>query len=182
MPTVSSPPQLVLLTLGASADPDGPARLLPVVAERLGALSGLPLQTIPEEGSPQAALAALHGCAGPWLAPLRVDPGLPLPGGHWAGALGAWRQPCLLVMPPSRLATGLPAAGHALLVRCGVPLAGLIQWGGSWDAGERRDDGLPWLGWLEAREPTEPDQPTDADAALLAALQRRWRALKALLA
>lgn len=172
----------MLLTLGAAADPDGPARLLPVVAERLGALSGLPLQTIPEDGSPQTALAALHGCTGPWLAPLPVDPGLPLPGGHWAEALGAWRQPCLLVMPPSRLATGLPAAGHALLARCGVPLAGLIQWGGRWDPGERLHDGLPWLGWLTARGPLEPDQPTAADMALLSALQGRWRSLMAVLA
>ncbi len=146
--TLSPLPTLVLLSLGASDDPNGPARLLPLVASRLAGLTGLPLAAIPDPGDASAALAQLCGQPGPWLAPLPLDPGLWLPGGSWAETLGAWRQPSLLAVPASQLATGLPAAATALLQRWNVPLAGLIQWEGLWDGASRRADGLPWLGRL----------------------------------
>ena len=120
--TLAPLPALVLLTLGSTQDPTGPARLLPAVATRLGALTGLPLATISDPGHAPVALARLTAQPGPWLAPLPLDPGLWLPGGNWAEALGAWRQPCLLAFAYNTLATGLPAAATALLERWGVPL------------------------------------------------------------
>jgi hypothetical protein len=81
---------------------------------------------------------------------LPLDPGLVLQGfGHWAEALGAWRQPVLLLLAAEQLQTGLPAAMAALLDQWQVPLAGLVQAGGPWQPDLRRGDGLPWLGTLE---------------------------------
>ncbi|MBD2423745.1 hypothetical protein [Cyanobium sp. FACHB-13342] len=121
---------------------------------------------------PQLALAPLAQ-QGPGLVPLPLDPGLPLPGvGHWAEALGAWRQPVLLLLAGDQLHSGLPAAMVALLLQWQVPLAGLVQWGGSWDREARRADGLPWLGWL----PPEGAELDGAERGQLArALELRWR-------
>jgi hypothetical protein len=78
----------------------------------------------------------------------------------------------VLLLAGDQLDSGLPAAMVALLHQWQVPLAGLVQWGGAWDAEARRGDGLPWLGWL-APEGGEPD---DAEPGQLArALERRWR-------
>jgi len=181
------PPRLLLVSLGAPRDPDGPAQLLPAVAARLSGLSGLPLQGVSPHQEAGEALAALQACPGAWLAALPWDPGVWRNGGSWAEALGAWRQPCLLVISGSRLDSGLPAAGAALLERWGVPLAGLIQWQGCWDEAGRRCDGLPWLGRLGAGDEEGPAalQPgaspadAEAEARLLAALRLRWRALEA---
>ncbi len=177
------PARLVLVALGAPADPAGPALLPPAVALRLEGLTGLPLRPVPDPAEPDAALAALSAAPGPWLAPLTVDPGLALPGGSWATALGAWRQPVLLLVGSAQLATGLPAAATALLQQQGVPLVGLIQWGEPWDEAERRRDGLPWLGWLDPQATAAPGPPRgDGEAALLAALELRWRRIQDLLA
>lgn len=185
------PPRLLLVSLGAPLDPDAPARLLPAVAARLSGLSGLPLQAVSTQQEPGETLAALHALPGAWLAALPLDPGVWRSGGSWAEALGAWRQPCLLVIAGSRLDSGLPAAGAALLERWGVPLAGLIQWQGCWHEASRRCDGLPWLGRLGdggAEEPLahhlvgnseeEPDE-VEAEARLLSALRLRWSVLAA---
>ncbi len=103
----------------------------------------------PAWADPQGRLAALAQEPGPWLWPLAPDPGAFLgERGSWAEALGAWRQPCLLLIPAAAAATGPAAAYCALLQGQGVPLLGLIQWGGPWLAVDRRRDGLPWLGWL----------------------------------
>ena len=120
-----------------------------------------------------AAVAALQAEAGPplasalglpWGTPLAIEqppqslawslaeqgPGLVSQGfGHWAEALGAWRQPVLLLLAAEQLQTGLPAAMAALLDQWQVPLAGLVQAGGPWQPDLRRGDGLPWLGTLE---------------------------------
>jgi hypothetical protein len=167
--------RLVVATL-AAADP---ALLLPPVAQRLAALTGVPLVSIPAPGHPPQALAALAALGGGWLAPLPLDVGLSLEQGSWAEALGAWRQPTLLVWAAPQLATGLPAAATALMERWAVPLVGLLQWGGDWEGRGRRQDGLPWLGRL-AEQP-QADNGGEEEA-LLAALERRWRQRLALLA
>jgi len=89
----------------------------------------------------------------PALLGLPLDPGLPLVcGGHWAEALGAWRQPAVLVFSAEQLESGLPAAMTSLLKNWQVPLVGLVQWGEPWASAERRRDGLPWLGALQAEK------------------------------
>ncbi|MGB5136036.1 MAG: hypothetical protein WBN89_12765, partial [Prochlorococcaceae cyanobacterium] len=111
---------------------------------------------------------------GPRLVPLPRDPGHGLPaGGHWAEALGAWRQPVLVLFSPKQLNTGLPSATQALLDRWQVPCAGLLQWGGSWQSDQRRLDGLPWLGWL----PTQGSDDASEPETLRQALAQRWRQL-----
>jgi hypothetical protein len=138
----------------------------------LASALGLPWCEPLVDRPPQQALAPLAQ-QGPGLVPLPLDPGLPLPGaGHWAEALGAWRQPVVLLLAGAQLDSGLPAAMVALLHQWQVPLAGLVQWGGAWDAEARRGDGLPWLGWLAP----EGGKPHDAEPGQLArALERRWR-------
>ena len=172
-------PRLVLVALGCNDSPSGPAQLLPAVASRLERLTGLPACPIANTAKPASALAELLGQPGGWLAPLSLDPGLPLDDGSWAEALGAWRQPTLLVVEAPQLATGLPAAATALLERWGVPLVGLIQWGGCWDGERRRRDGLPWLGWLDplGGGPPAVPSPTEEEGMLLAALGSRWQRL-----
>jgi hypothetical protein len=141
----------------------------------------LQLECLPPLQDPQVdpatALAALAQRSGPaaWLQPLALDPGAWLgPGRGWADALGAWRQPTLLVVPGAAAGSGPAAAYRALLAMAGVPLVGLVQWGGAWLPGERRSDGLPWLGWLPAAE--EEAQETDW-AALRHHCLVSWQAL-----
>ncbi len=167
---------LLLVGLGTPSE----LTTLAVAAARLAAAADLTLRCLDRWEDPDAALGALAAggsAGGPartgrWLGALPLDPGLPLAaGGSWAEALGAWRQPALLVVRGEQIATGLPAAGTALLQRWQVPLVGLVQAGGDWSPGQRRRDGLPWLGWL----PAEGDADPEALQELLAVLQRRWR-------
>ena len=183
-------PRLVLVALASPEDPHGPSRLLPQVAWRLAGLTGVPVQPMTKPDFPSQALAPLVASPGAWIAPLPLDPGLWLPGGGWAEALGAWRQPTLLVVDQGQLATGMPAAATALLLGWNVPLLGLLQWGGSWDGGSRRRDGLPWLGRLaETADPVESAEAAVAaevtgdhgDQGVLLALNRRWSWLADLL-
>jgi hypothetical protein len=164
---------LLLVGLGLRRE----LELLAAVAGRLAAAEGVALRELAGSDDPDAGLAALTaGAAGPWLAALPLDPGLPLArGGSWAEALGAWRQPCLLVVRGEQMETGLPAAGAALLERWRVPLAGLVQVGGDWQPSERRRDGLAWLGWL----PESGAENEAAMAALQQVLRGRWRVLQA---
>jgi len=162
---------LVLLTAGTPSKVA--ARLGQAAAPLAGAL-GLELGAPLDPNDPQASLAALAAApgAGPRLVPLPRDPGHGLPaGGHWAEALGAWRQPVLVLFSAKQVSTGLPACTQALLDRWQVPCAGLLQWGGSWQREERRLDGLPWLGWLSPQDSTDPSQPERLRLAL--ALRRR---------
>lgn len=157
---------------------------LAAVAARLAAAEGVALRELAGTGDPDAALATLTaGAAGPWLAALPLDPGLLLErGGSWAEALGAWRQPCLLVVRGEQLDTGLPAAGAALLERWRVPLAGLVQVGGDWQPELRRRDGLSWLGWLPESGEASGEGSGEAEAAMAAlqqVLRGRWRVLHA---
>ncbi|MCX5949557.1 MAG: hypothetical protein NTY67_15750 [Cyanobacteria bacterium] len=196
---------LVLVGFGLAGAPPPAAMLpaamlpaamppLPAVAQRLAALLELPIHRLSPPGDPNAALAALAAaCAAlPVLAPgpgglglLEIDPGLSLPaGGSWVEALGAWRQPCVLVIAADQLGCGWPAAGTALLQRWGVPLLGLLQWGGAWDGPARRRDALPWLGlaadpgvsWAGERG-AGGDDSAEPEAPLVLVLKRRWQQL-----
>jgi hypothetical protein len=163
------PPALVLLAAGAAA---ALAALQGQAAPALAGVLGLPLLAPLDPLAPDAALAAL-AAGPPGLVPLPRDPGLPLADGrHWAAALGAWRQPALVLLAAEQLDTGLPAALTALLQQRQVPCLGLVQWGGSWRPEQRRLEGLPWLGWLSA--PTSDEQA----AALASACAARWAVLE----
>lgn len=163
------PPSLVLLTAGAAPALAGLQRQ---AAPALAAALGLPLREPLDPLAPDASLASL--AAGPTgLVPLPRDPGLPLADGrHWAAALGAWRQPALVLLAAEQLDTGLPAALSALLHQWQVPCLGLVQWGGSWQPEQRRLEGLPWLGWLTATA------EADGAAALASACAARWASLE----
>ncbi len=166
---------------------------LQAVAQRLSTLLALPTQRLSPLRDPNAALTALWAAGdgeaavaaprqagGPGgLVALEMDPGLALPaGGSWAEALGAWRQPCVLVIGADQLGCGWPAAGTALLQRWGVPLLGLLQWGGAWDGAARRGDGLPWLGIAAGDGATDGwDGGADPEADLAAVLALRWQRL-----
>ena len=166
--TISGPGLPHPLLLVAAGPAAAVAALQQQAGPQLSSALGLPwLQPLPHQ-VPHQALGLLAD-QGPGLVPLPVDPGLPLPGaaGHWAEALGAWRQPVLLVLAGDQLQSGLPAAMVALLRQWQVPLVGLVQWGGCWDPDARRGDGLPWLGGL-APGGVEPGE-------LARALERRWR-------
>ena len=130
-------------------------------------------------GDPAPLLAALASLEPGWLLPLPCDPGadLAVPG-CWADALAAWRQPTVLALPAPTPGTppGLARAYGALLQSAGVPLLGLVQLGGPWDAAARRQDGLSWLGCLPTGTPS--DASTELGLALRQACRRRWRALR----
>lgn len=182
--TVSETGAAGLLLAGSGRELDLAGRI-GAAAGRLADLGGWPLRPVCDALSPSLALAQLGGgrssrCPPAWLAVLAIDPGLPLQqGGSWAEALGAWRQPTALVLDADQLATGAPAAATALLRQWGVPLVGLIQWGGHWDPDARRRDGLPWLGGMAAGAAlTQPEAGSD-ERNLLASLGRRWSMLDA---
>ncbi len=132
----------------------GRAEALSGAAARLADRLSLPLHDLTAGATdPDAALAALAEQPGPWLAILAADPGQWQDwGGRWAETLGAWRQPAVLLIEAEEADTGHGAAYTALLERAGVPLLGLVQWGGVFAAGDRNRDGLPWLGGLRSPE------------------------------
>ncbi len=153
---------LVLVGAGSAA---AVAALQAEAGPSLASALGLPWREPLATEQPPHSLASLAD-HGPGLVPLPLDPGLALQGfGHWAEALGAWRQPVLLLLAAEQMKTGLPAAMTALLAQWRVPLGGLVQAGGPWQPDLRRGDGLPWLGTLE--------EPGD----LAAALALRWAVL-----
>ncbi len=71
-------------------------------------------------------------------------------GGSWLEALGAWRQPIVLMTIPTSSGDlpGFASAYKALCESLSVPLVGIVQIGGDWESLHRRLDGLPWCGWL----------------------------------
>lgn len=159
---------LPLLLVAAGTQSDVAARLgfaAPVLARELG-MPLLPgLAPLPH---PDQALGLLMDAgSGSGLSWLGLDPGMALSdGGTWAQALGAWRQPTLLLIDAAQLSTGMAAATTALLLQHDVPVRGLIQWGEPWQPEQRRRDGLPWLGSLGPE-----GQSPEGDLRLALALQ-----------
>ena len=77
-------------------------------------------------------------------------------GMNWLEALGAWRQPSVLVVYASSDGISGNALAYTALCReLSVPLLGLVQYGGEWEAEIRKLDGLPWCGWI-------PEEKSDA--------------------
>ena len=145
------PPPLILA-------PHGTAALEPLLAS-LGSRPGLRLGRLaapadlrgPHEGVDLLAPAAGH------------DPVA------WVEDLGAWRQPTLVLLDGADRPASQGALHHALLRLHRVPILGLLQVGGAWDAALRRRDGLPWFPPL--------GDPGDDPHAFLALLQVRRRCL-----
>ena len=95
----------------------------------------------------------------------RFDPD----GGSWLEALADWRQPVLLLVPGDADG-GIPGVGPAYAALCRelkVPLVGLAQLQGAWDATERRKDGLPWRGWIPAAEHQDYNDAVETFSLLL---------------
>jgi hypothetical protein len=143
-------PSLVLLSCGS---PEQIAALhrqaSSALASRLGLALAAPLGAADQ--TLEQAARELGRLAQPRLVPLALDAGRSLSGGGcWAEVLGAARQCCLLLLSAEQLSGGSAAAGHALLQRWQVPVLGLVQAGGDWDAAARRNDALPWLGALDS--------------------------------
>tara|TARA_B100000700_G_C15055988_1_gene862843 strand:- start:3290 stop:3823 length:534 start_codon:yes stop_codon:yes gene_type:complete len=90
--------------------------------------------------SKKSGLAALYG-----------DPGVfQSQTGSWLEALGAWKQPTVLVTT-TRENDAVPGSAAAYVSLCesmSVPLLGLVQFGGRWSPDERKLDSLPWCGWI----------------------------------
>ncbi|WP_432784541.1 hypothetical protein AAJV73_10520 [Cyanobium sp. BSA11S] len=62
----------------------------------------------------------------------------------------------------------------------GVPLLGLIQWGGGFDREARRRDGLLWLGGLtHSPGSAAAGEAEEADLSLCLSLGRRWSRITA---
>jgi hypothetical protein len=182
-----SVPPLRLVLAGAAAA--GATAGIEEASGRLAALVGVcslpPLVAASDEGrggttedssdaEVNVLMTELSGRGGSWIVPLLQDPGRFQPwGGRWSELLGAWRQPTVLLIEAHQADGGLPAACTALMQRCGVPLLGLIQWGGLFDQEARRRDGLLWLGALAQGE------AADDDADLVLNLRRRWSQIAA---
>jgi hypothetical protein len=161
-----------ILTLTAFGTPAAVIDLLRARGPELASAMGLTLRTLSPETPPNLALQAIRDPgsqgSGRLLLTIPQDPGVPLPGGGcWAEILGAWRQPTLVILSAEQLSTGWPAAATALLQHHRVPLVGLIQSSGHWDAEKRRQDGLPWLG------PVNGDG--EASDRTQAAVMDRWQ-------
>jgi hypothetical protein len=175
-PSPTPPPlRAVVVGSGLEASFRRPESASERAAHRLAQSLSLPHRPIGDPRAPHGQLGQLQASSGGWLASLPLDPGHPLEaGGSWAEALGAWRQPTLLIIAGQQLPSGAAAASVALLRQWRVPLLGVLQWGGSWNPAQRRQDGLPWLGRLEEASLADPDE----DALLVAALlRRRWSCL-----
>ncbi|MEB3303722.1 MAG: hypothetical protein VKK99_03915 [Cyanobacteriota bacterium] len=147
---------------------DGPTEL---AARRLARSLSLPHRPIKDPVSPHRQLQQLQASSEGWLASLPLDPGQALPdGSSWAEALGAWRQPTVVIIGGQQLASGAAASSTALLRQWRVPLLGLVQCGGAWKGDLRRLDGLPWLGRLGEGTGEGCDSVSDLAELLL----QRW--------
>ncbi|MEB3316845.1 MAG: hypothetical protein VKO39_01700 [Cyanobacteriota bacterium] len=170
-----TPPRVVVVGSGLEASFRRPDNGTDHAARRLARGLSLPHRRIGEPWAPHGQLGQLQASAGGWLASLPLDPGHPLEeGGTWAEALGAWRQPTLLIIAWQQLPSGAAASSIALLRQWRVPLLGVLQWGGSWSPEQRRRDGLPWLGRLEEAAVADTEEHTRDVTHLLL---RQWERL-----
>ncbi len=179
-------PRAVVVGAGLDARMQRPDSANALATRRLAEGLGLARRAIDAPQDPLGQLQRLQASPEGWLASLPLDPGRPLDaGGTWAEALGAWRQPALLVIAEGQLPSGAAASTVALLHHWRVPLLGLVQWGGPWSPDQRRRDGLPWLGALEeeprrtgmdGEERDESDREESAQG-VIDLLSRRWREL-----
>ncbi|MFN9545489.1 MAG: hypothetical protein ACK6AD_00240 [Cyanobacteriota bacterium] len=173
-PPTPEPLRGVVVAAGVEASFRHPESATEQAARRLARALSLPHRRIGEPRAPHEELRQLQASDGGWLASLPLDPGQPLQdGGTWAEALGAWRQPTLLILPWQQLPSGAAASTVALLRQWRVPLLGVLQWGGTWRAEQRRRDGLPWLGRLEEAMVADDDGGRPVSDLLL----RRWSLL-----
>jgi hypothetical protein len=85
----------------------------------------------------------------------------------------------VVLLSVDQVESGWAAASVALLTQQGVPLLGLVQWGGPWDAPRRRREQLPWLGWLTPEQAGFDGDAAGLRLALRQALGLRWHALVA---
>lgn len=174
-PPSSGPFTGMVVGSGLEASFRGPDNATELAARRLAQCLALAHRHISDPRAPHGQLSQLQASAEGWLASLPLDPGQSLEdGGTWAEALGAWRQPTLLIIRGQQLQSGAAAATIALLQQWRVPVLGVLQWGGSWSAEGRRRDGLPWLGRLEEAAVADDDGWTRPVADLLL---RRWARL-----
>ena len=108
---------------------------------------------------PRKTLESLQEDQG--LVQLIGDPGISHPSGaNWIEALGAWKQPTILIATPTPKGEipGTAMAYTALCREFSVPLLGLVQYGGCWDPDLRKLDGLPWCGWLPESLDRNPNE------------------------
>ncbi|MFN9621786.1 MAG: hypothetical protein ACK587_02960 [Cyanobacteriota bacterium] len=165
----------VVVGSGLEASLRQPGSACERAAQRLAHALSLHHRRIGDPRDPQGQLRQLPTTGGGWLASLPLDPGHPLEqGGTWAEALGAWRQPTLLVIAYDQRPSGAAAASVALLRQWRVPLLGVVQWGGPWSPDQRRRDGLPWLGGLEDTGGLDPEESA---FGVTDVLRRRWSLL-----
>jgi hypothetical protein len=177
-PPTPGPLKAVVVGSGVEASFRGPDSATELAARRLAQSLSLPHRHISDPRAPHGPLGQLQASAEGCLASLPLDPGQSLEdGGSWAEALGAWRQPTLLIIRGQQLPSGAAAATIALLRHWRVPILGVLQWGGSWSPERRRRDGLPWLGRLEESALAEEDGWARPVADLLL---RRWALLDSL--
>ena len=174
-PNQENSPRLVLTGCGTTRELEA---LLESVTPPVARLLRIPRRAIANIADPHAALSGLSSSSNGWLADLPIDPGVPLTGlGNWAEALGAWRQPTLLVLDKHQMEAGLAAAYQALMRQSAVPLLGLIQWQGEWKQDSRKADGLPWLGWLPELDAVDQIKRCEWETKFVMATFLRWRNL-----
>ncbi len=115
-------------------------------------------------------LILLHGDAG------KLHP----EGLSWLEALGAWKEPVILLAIPSPNGDipGTAASYCALTRYFSVPLLGIVQIGGVWDIKQRKIDGLPWCGCIKPED--SEDHYLNNGEGIVYSLRTRLRSLSEL--
>ena len=136
-----------------------PELTMGAVAEGLARVCNVPLVCHGIGEPPQMVLS--RAAEAPQLMRISGDPGRLNPeGGSWLEALADWHRPVLLLVgaDPDGGVPGAAAAYTALCRQLGVSLIGLVQVQGSWNATQRKRDGLPWLSWIAPEGHPEREQ------------------------
>lgn len=136
-----------------------PELTMRAVAEGLARVCNMPLLCHGIGEPPQLVLS--RAAEASQLMRISGDPGRLHPeGGSWLEALADWHRPVLLLVgaDPDGTVPGAAAAYTALCRQLGVSLIGLVQVQGSWNATQRKRDGLPWLSWIAPEGHPEREQ------------------------